>query len=101
VPAAGATASGGVARGAPRWLRTVTECFVLGRGTRCGPSKFVDHIELILGPGSVLYGGNAMFGVINIVTRRAKAYRALRVTGLSWSRRVGFLRSKGLEGSPS
>ena len=29
----------------------------------------VDHIEVIRGPGSALYGGNAFLGVINIVTR--------------------------------
>ncbi|HUJ28658.1 MAG TPA: TonB-dependent receptor [Myxococcales bacterium] len=35
------------------------------------PLEAIDHIEIILGPGSVLYGGNAMLGIINIVTRRA------------------------------
>jgi outer membrane receptor for ferrienterochelin and colicins len=35
------------------------------------PMELVDHIEVILGPGSVLYGSNAMFGVINVVTKRA------------------------------
>lgn len=28
----------------------------------------VDHVEIIRGPGSALYGGNAFLGVINIVT---------------------------------
>jgi outer membrane receptor for ferrienterochelin and colicins len=41
------------------------------------PLELIDHVELILGPGSVLYGGSAMFGVINIVTKRATAYRGL------------------------
>lgn len=36
------------------------------------PIEMVDHIEVILGPGSVLYGSSAMLGVINIVTKRAK-----------------------------
>jgi outer membrane receptor for ferrienterochelin and colicins len=35
------------------------------------PLEAVDHIELIVGPGSVLYGGNAMLGIVNIVTRKA------------------------------
>ncbi|HEX4384450.1 MAG TPA: TonB-dependent receptor [Myxococcales bacterium] len=35
------------------------------------PLEAIDHIELIVGPGSVLYGGNAMLGIINIVTRKA------------------------------
>jgi outer membrane receptor for ferrienterochelin and colicins len=41
------------------------------------PIELIDHIELILGPGSVLYGGNAMLGVINIVTKKANVYRGL------------------------
>jgi outer membrane receptor for ferrienterochelin and colicins len=36
------------------------------------PFEIIDHIEVILGPGSVLYGSNAMLAVINIVTKRAK-----------------------------
>lgn len=31
----------------------------------------VDRIEVVRGPGSSVYGGNAFFGVINIVTRSA------------------------------
>ncbi len=30
------------------------------------PLELIDHIELVLGPGSVLYGGNAMIGVVNV-----------------------------------
>jgi outer membrane receptor for ferrienterochelin and colicins len=41
------------------------------RGTAI-PFELIDHIEVILGPGSVLYGSNAMLAVINIVTKRAK-----------------------------
>ncbi|MCC8072022.1 MAG: TonB-dependent receptor [Bacteroidales bacterium] len=29
----------------------------------------VDHVEVLRGPGSVLYGSNAMGGVINVITR--------------------------------
>jgi outer membrane receptor protein involved in Fe transport len=36
------------------------------------PIELIDHIEVIVGPGSVLYGSNAMFGLINVVTKRAK-----------------------------
>jgi outer membrane receptor for ferrienterochelin and colicins len=43
------------------------------------PLELIDHIELILGPGSVLYGGNAMLGVINVVTKTASAYRGITV----------------------
>lgn len=44
------------------------------------PLELVDHLELIVGPGSVMYGSSAMLGVINIVTRRAKDLGRLRVT---------------------
>lgn len=43
------------------------------------PMELVDHIEIMLGPGSVLYGSNAMLGVINVVTKRAKDYAGARV----------------------
>jgi outer membrane receptor for ferrienterochelin and colicins len=36
------------------------------------PMEMVDHIEVILGPGSVLYGSQAMLGVIHVVTKRAR-----------------------------
>lgn len=33
-------------------------------------AEYVDHVEVMRGPGSVLYGSNAMGGVINVITRR-------------------------------
>lgn len=44
------------------------------------PLEMIDHIELILGPGSVLYGSNAMIGVINIVTKRGAANEGVHLT---------------------
>ena len=32
----------------------------------------IDRVEVIRGPGSVLYGNNAFFGVVNVVTRTGK-----------------------------
>jgi len=32
----------------------------------------IDRVEIIRGPGSVLYGNNALFGVINVITRQGK-----------------------------
>lgn len=32
-------------------------------------SEYVDHVEVLRGPASVLYGSNAMGGAINIITR--------------------------------
>ena len=43
------------------------------------PIEMIDHIELVLGPGSVLYGGNAMIGVINVVTKRGAAFNGLHL----------------------
>lgn len=43
------------------------------------PFELIDHIEVMLGPASVLYGSNAMLGVINIVTKRARDYRGEHV----------------------
>jgi outer membrane receptor for ferrienterochelin and colicins len=45
-----------------------------GRGVGL-PIELVDHIEVILGPGSVLYGSSAMLGVVNIVTKRAREHQ--------------------------
>jgi outer membrane receptor protein involved in Fe transport len=43
------------------------------------PLEMVDHIEMVLGPGSVLYGSNAMLGVINVITKRAKDWHGMHV----------------------
>jgi outer membrane receptor for ferrienterochelin and colicins len=45
------------------------------------PFEMVDHIEVVLGPGSVLYGSNAMFGVINVITKQAKDWSGVHVIG--------------------
>ena len=33
------------------------------------PMEAVDHIEVTVGPGAVLYGNNAMLGVINVILK--------------------------------
>ncbi|MCL6264656.1 TonB-dependent receptor [Craterilacuibacter sp. RT1T] len=33
----------------------------------------VERIEFIKGPGAAMYGGNALFGVVNVITKRGKA----------------------------
>ncbi len=35
-------------------------------------TDYVDHVEVLRGPGSVLYGSNAMGGVVNVITKNAK-----------------------------
>src|SRR5262245_43209049 len=41
----------------------------------------VERIEVIRGPGSAIYGTNAMFGVINIVTKTGTQLNGVRVSG--------------------
>lgn len=43
------------------------------------PIELIDHIEIVVGPGSVLYGSNAMFGIVNVITKRAKDYEGVHV----------------------
>ena len=45
----------------------------------------VDHIEIVRGPSSSLFGTNAVFGVINVITRRASKGMALEVSADSSS----------------
>jgi outer membrane receptor protein involved in Fe transport len=45
------------------------------------PVELIDHVEIMLGPGSVLYGSNAMLGVINVVTKRAKDFAGIHLVG--------------------
>jgi outer membrane receptor for ferrienterochelin and colicins len=48
--------------------------FRLTSGNWMGPELIpltaVDHIEIVKGPASVLYGADALLGVVNVVTRR-------------------------------
>ena len=41
----------------------------------------IDRIEVIHGPGSSLYGSNAFFGVINVITRTASHIKGLELSG--------------------
>jgi len=40
----------------------------------------IDRVEVIRGPGSVLYGNNAFFGVINVITRQGKQLNGAEVS---------------------
>lgn len=43
------------------------------------PLNAIDHIEVMLGPGSVGYGSNAMLAVLNVVTRRGSDVQGLEL----------------------
>jgi outer membrane receptor protein involved in Fe transport len=60
----------------------------------------IDHIEVVRGPGSSLFGTNALFGVINVITRRPGAESTVEVVGdtssfLGRTGRVSVTASKG------
>lgn len=57
---------------------------------------YVEQIEIMRGPGSALYGGNAFSGVINIITKSAKTF-----SGSTFNARAGSaqLFSDFLDGS--
>lgn len=42
--------------------------------------SLVERIEVIPGPGSAIYGSNAVFGVINVITRKPSGRNAQRVS---------------------
>ena len=61
----------------------------------------IDHIEIVRGPSSSLFGTNAVFGIINVITRRPKGGTAIEVSGdegsfLSRSGRLTGTYQKGL-----
>mgnify|MGYP001578235904 CR=1 FL=1 len=41
----------------------------------------IDRVEVIHGPGSSLYGSNAFFGVINVITKRGRDFSGAEVSG--------------------
>ena len=41
----------------------------------------IDRVEIIRGPSSSLYGSNAFFGVINVITKRGRDLKGLEVSG--------------------
>jgi outer membrane receptor for ferrienterochelin and colicins len=45
----------------------------------------IDRIEVIRGPGSSLYGSNAFFAVVNIITKRGRDLKGTEVSGADGS----------------
>lgn len=50
----------------------------------------LDRIEVIRGPGAALWGANAVNGVINITTKKAKDTQGLLVSGGAGNEELGF-----------
>jgi outer membrane receptor for ferrienterochelin and colicins len=61
----------------------------------------IDHIEVVRGPGSSLFGTNAVFGVINIITRRPAARSAVETAGdiSSFLSRTGRITAQATRGN--
>ena len=49
----------------------------------------IERVEIIRGPGSVLYGNNAFFGVVNVITRQGKQVDGAEVSGTYGSFNAG------------
>ena len=64
-----------------RPTREILEGGLIGDLLESFPVSILERIEIIRGPGSVLYGSNAFSGVINLITRKAD-HNELDVTGL-------------------
>jgi iron complex outermembrane receptor protein len=45
------------------------------------PMEAMKQVEIIRGPGSALYGTNAVFGVVNVVTKNGSDVNGVQVTG--------------------
>lgn len=62
------------------------------------PVHLIERLEVIRGPGSVLYGAGAFAGVINIITRNSKNTKALVVAGGSRGDQTAELALRGNRG---
>lgn len=66
------------------------------------PVKNIERIEIVRGPASSLYGSDAVGGIINIITRRAKtANTSISSEFGSWGLRNYSLNTEGKENSIS
>ena len=55
----------------------------------------IDRVEVIRGPGASLYGDNAMFGVINVITRQGRDFAGGEASGSyasydTWTGRLSY-----------
>lgn len=62
--------------GVPYWMSSHGDMPLLSM-----PSELIDHVEVIRGPGSVIYGTNASAGVINVIFKKDVDQAGLALTG--------------------
>ena len=60
------------------------------------PLEAIDHLEVVLGAGSVMYGSNAMLAVVHIFTRRAADAPGVHATA-----ELGLAPPSGTDGQPT
>ena len=53
----------------------------------------IDRVEYVPGPGSSIYGSNAFFGVINVITKRGKDFNGTQVSVEAGSAGMGKVRA--------
>ena len=51
------------------------------------PASFIESVEIIRGPGSVLYGTNAFIGVVNVITKKDRKHIEISTFGGSFGSR--------------
>lgn len=53
----------------------------------------VERVEIVRGPGASMYGGNALFGVVNLIMRSGASFDGVELAADAGSRRTGRLRA--------
>jgi len=53
----------------------------------------VERIEIVRGPGASMYGGNALFGVVNLILRNGASFDGVELAADAGSRNTGRLRA--------
>jgi len=59
------------------------------------PIEMIERIEIVRGPGSVLYGTNAFAGTINIITRPDQKVSRLKAGMTTWNLSPAFINAVG------
>ena len=53
----------------------------------------IERVEIVRGPGASIYGGNALFGVVNLILRNGASFDGVELAADAGSRQSGRLRA--------